>query len=223
MSNIQNNIYKLLSRGVNVPRILTETKKKKSSEYPYYLLLPVINEEIPIPINRGRIEKVYDYIDNHSIDQVYIPLEKSKRIISFTSFTTFWKKFYTEEDYYNPIKSFSYTRTQDIYYVSKGLIADKDLNLLYLHVTNYKDKKTISDTIFIDPSIFNRKDIVSKGIVKYIIPIISESGFKVCRYTDFSKIEIKNMKKWLRKKEPLQRDLNAFINSKIKFGMIKIQ
>jgi hypothetical protein len=76
----------------------------------------------------------------------------------------------------------------EYYYGGRGIILDKDYNILFLsalHGVINTDKSVIYDKamIYIHPKVFTSTGILEKAIVKYVVPIFATRGAPVVRFS----------------------------------------
>ena len=146
-------------------------------------------ESFELPIyNRLNCEaKVLKYLDKYDNNENFIsnvnilqPLPVNSQILSFKSVAPFIKRGFTlDHPYCGVMKS---VIRDNIYYITKGIILDKDFNILLIGTITY-DKNTNNNfkvsksNLYVSPKVFiNIDKPIEKHIVNKLLPTYYSNG-----------------------------------------------
>lgn len=146
-------------------------------------------ESFELPIyNRFNCEtKVLVYIDKYDNNEDFIsninilqPLPVNSQILSFKSAAPFIKRGFTLK--YSPYGVMKSVIQDNIYYITKGIILDKDFNILLIGTITY-DKNTNNNfkvsksNLYVSPKVFiNIDKPIEKHIVNKLLPTYYSNG-----------------------------------------------
>lgn len=146
-------------------------------------------ESFELPIyNRFNCEtKVLVYIDKYDNNEDFIsnvnilqPLPVNSHILSFKSAAPFIKRGFTLK--YSPYGVMKSVIQDNIYYITKGIILDKDFNILLIGTITY-DKNTNNNfkvsksNLYVSPKVFiNIDKPIEKHIVNKLLPTYYSNG-----------------------------------------------
>ena len=139
--------------------------------------------EIPI-FSKNFIETtiVRQFALNGEFNDIIIPLGVNKRALAVKSID---KLFYSIDYFVTKANGFSSYKTEksDVYHIERGIIMDKDDNLLMFNTIEIevKDGKLEYKKVksYIHPSVFYSDGLIEKTIVEKIIPYILKEGIYV--------------------------------------------
>lgn len=78
---------------------------------------------------------------------------------------------------------------EEIYYINKGIILDKDMNpiIVYAWDCNITDKSYDNPKVYVNPIIFTKIDLpLYKDIINKFIPVLMTEGFTIHGYNRYS-------------------------------------
>lgn len=143
--------------------------------------------ELPIYNRMSYETKVLMYIDKYDNNEDFIsninilqPLPVNSQILSFKSAAPFIKRGFTLK--YSPYGVMKSVIQDNIYYITKGIILDKDFNILLIGTITY-DKNTNNNfkvsksNLYVSPKVFiNIDKPIEKHIVNKLLPTYYSNG-----------------------------------------------
>ena len=158
-----------------------------NNTFPLFLKVDVKNSEMDIPIF-GK-NTILNYIINSleqskTINSLIIPFASSQRVHnSYKSADTLIKALAEWSSNFGEMYIATKTNKDELYYGAKGLIFDKDMNLLFLTSIECDIEGTIiickKAKVYIHPSVFYSDGTVEKCLINKVIPYFLKDGISI--------------------------------------------
>lgn len=155
----------------------------KNNVFNRYLVTKVKDRKVDIPLIAisqicNYIKHIFNNKEDVNNSSIIIPLYVNTYSKDVSTFKFLLSNAFNSTTFNERLTELC-TRKGDIYYGGKGIILDKNYNLLLLctvrvdiPVNNINNLSYISPIIYIDSRVFSNKSFVNNGIVRYIVPYI---------------------------------------------------
>ena len=169
-----------------------ETTLDNHNAFNKLFVIDVSSDEIEIPVfAKSAVESVIrdnlKYPEKHHVNKLVIPMYVNTYTSSKRTADSIVMDFFSKTNFNQKLQKVV-TNKEEVYYGNKGIILDKDFNILFLCTLackkiEYRNRQLMSyykPIIHVSPQVFLRSDsLIDKSILKKIIPFYVSQDISV--------------------------------------------
>lgn len=175
------NSFTLNSRCSFVTSVSPDVDLGRNNLFRIFLRVDLSGTEIEFPTITGKDSRdtiTFNIRNENKIDDIAIPLFETQSHYERRTANSIFRLFQSMRDSDRLLKVI--TNKGEVYYGNKGLILDKDFNILFLTTIQgsiHENRLVYTKArVYIHPKVFGSEGLLEKGLIKTVIPAFTTTG-----------------------------------------------